>query len=122
MESNQKFINLEEPTQLMTLSPHSPCLSLGAISGNLIYVDLNACSIKSRTAIFNCQIECIRNTGQSEVLVSSRNREVFYGRIDAQGQKEGISFSTKGDCLSIDISDFMVAVGSEDGEICTKIF
>jgi hypothetical protein len=117
MESSVQSLQLVDPTHLMDPSQNSSYLSLATQNGKISFFDIKNQKIFTETQIFNSQISCLRNTSNAEVLVSSLNKEIFYGQIDSKGQREGISISCKSDCYSLDISDFMIAVGSEEGEI-----
>jgi hypothetical protein len=121
MEMPSTNIQLPERTHLMCPSSNQPNITFATQSGNLLFFDLNSLKIKTQSNIFDSSINCVRNTATSEVLVSSNNKKIFYGQIDAKGEKEGIWVDCKGDCLTVDIAEFILAVGSEDGEICKYI-
>lgn len=118
MEPQSCQVILPDPTHLMVPCTDSPHVTFATQNGKILFLDLKTNQIVVRGDIFNSQINCLRNTGAGEVLASSYTKEVFYGKIDSKGAKEGISFATKGESLNVDISEFIVAVGSEEGDIC----
>ena len=118
MQTQSPSLALTDPTHIMTISPHSSNLTLATQNGKILFLDLNTGQISQSGQVFNSQINCLRNTGSKEVLVSSIDKQIFYGQIDQNGNKEGITFSTKSQCFSVDIAEFIVVVGSEAGDVC----
>jgi hypothetical protein len=101
----------------MTPSLDYSFLSLGSQNGTVSLFDTSKNTLSSSTQVFDCQVNCLRNTGSAEILASSSKKEIFYGQVDSKGGKEGICITTKSDCFSVDIADFIVVAGSEEGEV-----
>ena len=116
MESSSTSQPLGTPISHMTLSKRFPIASLVSFSGSVYHLDLKSLKMRSQSQIFKSKINSMKNIEGEEILACTEKGDIFYGNL-AQGNRQGIEIKHKREVFDVDIAEFIVALGSCEGEI-----